>query len=28
LREALSGAGLALNHRGGQWMLASSKGGK
>jgi hypothetical protein len=29
LREALSGAGVSLNKdRGGQWMLASSKGGQ
>ena len=28
LREALTGAGLSLNNRGGQWMLASSKGGQ
>jgi hypothetical protein len=25
LREALSGAGLSLNNRGGQWMLATSR---
>ena len=27
LREALGGAGLSLNNRGGQWMLASSRQG-
>lgn len=28
LREALGSAGLSLNNRGGQWMLAAGKGGQ
>ena len=28
LREALGGAGLALNNRGGQWMLVPANGGQ